>query len=780
MSAAAISALERGSRQAPYRSSVDLLAEGLGVDADARHQLHALAERWRKSRALPGRNAASEGSANNLPLQLSSVVGRTRERTEIEGLLREHRLVTLTGTGGIGKTRLALQVASQMLDQFPDGVWLVELGSVTDSALVPNAAAAVLGVQESPSRPMLETLCAALRHKTALLILDNCEHVLAGAADTVNSILRTCARTSILGTSVEAMRVAGEQLYNTPPLETPAAIALFVDRAQAVNPKFTMTDADAPVVADICTRLDGLPLAIELAAASVKTFPVAVLCERLSERFRLLRSGSRTAPRRQQTLHAVIEWSHELLSEQERVLFRRLAIFVGGFTLELAATVVSGATLNVFELLPSLVEKSLVQIEISGERPRYRFLESTRLYALEELFLDGEYHSVARVHAVSCLDLAQHLAADFETMPDRDWKALAEPELENWRAALEWTLGQRRDIPLGQRLGAALSPVWASRAAVEGRRWIQMAFETIDAQTPPATVGALYLADANIDMYLTLWKAMLVSAQRAVELLEQTGNPHGATEGRIIAGRALALLGRPDESEALLGPALEACRALHRPRLIGMALESLAMARMTAGDVADARPLFAQALSVFESIEAEQSLSNATANLAGAEFRAGNVDAALRLAVEALAKYQASNNPREVLVLANIAAYLVALGRWGEAREEAWKSLMLAVERQMDVQAAWALQHLAAVATLRHNDDANGKVTDYRLAAQMLGYVDAQLDGLDATRKFTEQQEYLKLLDCLRNALGAGQLSSFLVEGATWTQQQALAQAHKI
>ena len=569
---------------------------------------------------------------------------------------------------------------------------------------------------------MLETLSVYLRSKALLLILDNCEHVVAAAANAVDSMLRASAEVSVLATGIEALGIAGEHVYSTPSLAAPpsdlarglsaqdaltyGSIALFVDRAQAAHASFSLTDPNAPVVADICRRLDGIALAIELAAALVNVMPVKTIGEKLDERFRLLTHGNRSGPPRQQTLHALIEWTYDLLSEAESALFRRLAVFAGGFTLDLATAVCSDAVVEstVLGVLPSLVGKSLVHAEIFGDSPRYALLESTRLFARERLVERGELNSAAREHATAFLELARQLAADFEVTSDREWKARAEPEMENWRAALEWSLGQRLDIALGQRLAAALDPLWASQAAVEGRRWIQLALATIDGQTPPEVAARLNLADANIAMYLTLWKAMLAAAQRAVKLFDETNEPRGATESRIVAGRAFALLGDARQSEALLGPALDVCRTLANPRLTGMALESLAMARMIAGDVAGSRPLYMRALSVFESIGAEQSLLNVRVNLAGAEFRGGDAPTALRLATEALDKFQALNNPREVLVVCNIAAYLVALGRFDEARDYAWKGLNMALERHMEVQVTWALQHLAAVAVLRYHD----------------------------------------------------------------------------
>jgi predicted ATPase len=794
MSVAAVSAIERGSRQAPYRSTVDLLADGLGIEGEARARLHSLAQRRRKARALPSRVAPPPSVPNNLPLQLTSFVDRAEERANVEALLRRYRLVTLTGAGGIGKTRLALEVVSEMLAAFEDGVWLVELARLNDGTLVTSAIATVLGVQEDPGRALHETINAYLKSKAPLLILDNCEHVLGAVAVAVDTMLRSCARLHVLCTSTEALGIAGEHVYHTPSLPAPArnvtpaltapealgyaSVALFADRAQAANASFELTDAYAPIVGNLCRRLDGIALAVELAAARVGTMPVKTLAEKLDERFRLLTYGNRAGPRRQQTLQALIDWSYNLLSEPERSLFCRLATFAGGFTVDLAMALCGESVeRNALDVLGSLVKKSLVQTEVAGDTPRYRLLESTRLFARERLIERDELDSAGAAQAAAMLQLAERLELAYETMPDRAWKALAEPELENWRAALEWSLGARRDIPLGQRLAATLSPVWTTQAAVEGRRWIGLAMEAIEEGTPPEVVARLVLAEANIAMYLTLWKGMLASAQRATGLFERLGDSGGALEGQIIAARALALLGDAAQSEAMLRAALETVETLRRPRLTAMALESLAMARMTAGNVAASRPLFARAMSMCEAIGAERAMATALANLAGAEFRGGDAETALRLATQALDKFRALKNPREVLIVCNIAAYLVALGRLDEAREEAWKALNMALERHMDVWSSWALQHLAAIAALRYPDGDKRAVNARRRAARILGFVDGRLAALDTTRKFTEQHEYAALLTILGEALGTEQLGALLGEGESWSIREALAEA---
>jgi len=296
---------------------------------------------------------SAEYLPTNLPLQLTSFVGREKEMADLDELLRSSRLLTVTGAGGVGKTRLALQVAAEMVEQFQDGVWLVELGPLSDSALVPQALAAALKVREEPGRTLVQTLTDHLKPRSVLLVLDNCEHLLDACARISDTILRSCPRVKILATSREGLGIAGEMSFRIPSLSMPdplqhrtaqslsgfESVLLFLDRARAAQPSFALTDQNAPAVAQICSRLDGIPLAIELAAARVKAMSVDQISARLDDRFRLLTGGSRTALPRQQTLRATIDWSYDLLSEKEKVLLRRLSVFAGGWTLEAAEKV---------------------------------------------------------------------------------------------------------------------------------------------------------------------------------------------------------------------------------------------------------------------------------------------------------------------------------------------------------------------------------------------------------------------------------------------------------
>src|SRR5579871_5539819 len=333
-----------------------------------------------------------ESLSNNLPRQLTPLVGRDDVLAEVEPLVLEQPLVTLLGTGGIGKTRLALQAGADLLDGVGDGVWLVELATLSDAASVVPAIASIFGLREQRERPLFDVLVQYLRSRRLLLILDNCEHLIAEAARVAEAILRAAPRVRILATSREPLRIAGEHIYRVPPLSVPSgesptaedalqygAIAFFVERARASDARFALSDENAPIVAEICRRLDGIALAIELAAARVKVMTPRQLAQRLDERFRVLTGGSRSALPRQQTLRALIDWSYGLLSETEQRLFWRISIFIGGCTIEASEAVCADETidaLDAIDLVSSLVDKSLVVAEVEEHFTRYRLLES--------------------------------------------------------------------------------------------------------------------------------------------------------------------------------------------------------------------------------------------------------------------------------------------------------------------------------------------------------------------------------------------------------------------
>lgn len=369
--------------------------------------------------------------AANLPIHLTRLLGRERESASAAELLRRShvRLVTLTGPGGTGKTRLALQVAADLLDAFPDGVWFVDLAPIRDPELVPDTIAQVLGLKEEQQGSIMEVLSTYLGYKQLLLVLDNFEQVVDGAVH-VGKLLSMTPHTKVLATSRVALHLGGEHEFSVPPLALPdlrkaadlaaltqyAAVALFIERAQAVKPDFEVTDATAPVIAEICVRLDGLPLAIELAAARVKLFPPEALLQRLGDRLKLLTGGARDLPARQQTLRNTIDWSYTLLSPEEQLLFARLAVFAGSWTLEAAEVVCQGhgaAQIDVLDALQGLADKSLVRrveptLGDAGPEPRFMMLETIREYARERLSSGGEAEDVQRRHATHYTELAMH------------------------------------------------------------------------------------------------------------------------------------------------------------------------------------------------------------------------------------------------------------------------------------------------------------------------------------------------------------------------------------
>jgi predicted ATPase len=423
---------------------------------------------------------------NNLPRQLTSFVGRERELAEVKRLLASSPLVTLTGTGGCGKTRVALQVAADLLDTYPDGVWLVELASVTDAVLVPDTVASALGVRGSPTQPIQATLLSYLRDRRLLILLDNCEHLLDTCARLTDVILRRCPHVQILATSRELLGIAGEVSWRTPSLSLPPgepqalltaladseAVRLFVERATAVQPAFALTAQNAQPVAQICRRLDGIPLAIELAATRVRALALEQIGARLDQRFRLLTGGSRTALPRQQTLAATVSWSYDLLSEPERTLFNRLSVFVGGFTLEAAEAVCGVSGIDVLDLLTALVDKSLVLVG-PDDSVRYRLLETMRQFGRERLVAVGEAEALHRRHADYYLALVENAGPHLLGQEQLPYLNQLDAEADNLRVALQWFV-ESGDAPSGLRLATVVQQWLYYRGRVsEGRGWLE-------------------------------------------------------------------------------------------------------------------------------------------------------------------------------------------------------------------------------------------------------------------------------------------------------------------
>jgi predicted ATPase/class 3 adenylate cyclase len=726
---------------------------------------------------------------NNLPLQLTSLVGRDADIVEIKALLGTGRLVTLIGSGGVGKTRCGLQVAAEMLDGFADGVWFVDLAPLSNPSLVPNVIASIFDVQEQPDQTMLASLITHLKNKQLMLLIDNCEHLIHEASKTVEALLRDCPKVSILATSREILGIGGEAVYRMPSLSIPDAtkglaaeqamsfgsVALFVARAHAANAKFELTDDIAPTVGEICRRLDGIPLALELAAARVRVLSVSSLAQRLDERFKILTGGSRTALPRQQTMRALIDWSYDLLSEREQTIFRFFSIFSGAFTFDFAMTVCTGdkiEDIEILDLLTSLADKSLLNTDHSSDDVRYRMLESTKQYAHEKLVEHGEYEAIVRRHAETYLAFADGLDREWDTTADIVWIACAEAEIDNLRAALDWALGLRGEVEIGQ--GLAATRIWEELARAEGRRYLRTALELVTPQTPRALFGRLEVAASKIDSSFGQFKSALASAERAIQTFQELGDERGLAEARLCAGRALLFSARISEGEEMLQSALGCFRSVNDRKATATALASLGYARALQDDMPGARSLLKEAAALYEAGGAVARLPAVISLLAEAEFRAGDAQAAIEAASRGLTAARSVNSRRNLAnLLPNMAAYLTSLGRYDEAEPYAREALGLAREEQAETNIAFTLQHLAAIVALRGGQAADDQVR----AARLLGFVDARLIALDAAREYTEQREYDAALEALRSALGAPQLEGLMGEGSLWDEERAVAEA---
>ncbi|HLY03781.1 MAG TPA: adenylate/guanylate cyclase domain-containing protein [Candidatus Cybelea sp.] len=716
-----------------------------------------------------------EHLSNNLPAPLNALVGREQVVGEVCALLESRRIVTLVGAGGSGKTRCAISVGQRLLDQCDDGVWLVELASLSEPSLVIATVARHFGIAESPSRPLLDMLLSYLKRKRLLLVLDNCEHLIDETRALARSLLHAAPQVRILATSREALNLAGEQIYRIPSLSPAAAAQLFVERASAVNPRFEATAENAPQIEEICARLDGIPLAIELAAARVKVLSPQRLLQMLDERFRLLTGGDRSALPRHQTMRALIDWSYDLLDEREQSLFRKLSVFAGGFRFEDAATAFhDGVTddIAILDVLSSLVDKSLVQAEPDE---RYRMLESTREYARERLVALGEEQAASRAHAAAFLTLAQDFDDMWETTADRAWSERGERELENFRAALAWSFGSAGDVALGQRLASTFVSMWGSFGEAEADRWVERGIALVDERTPPSLIANLELAHARLVVGFAEAGAGRAAAERALERYRALGDAVRAGHAQRIVGFALVVEGNVAGGSAILEEALRTAKSAKAHRLAILALLGVALAREVAGDGDRARQLYAEALDIAEVLGAERQGAGIRCNLAETLFRCGDVAEALELVEVACDTYRTLGLPTCKAVI-NVAAYAIALDRFDEAREAARAALTDALDLQYRVVAVLALQHLAAIAALEPNAGTDGAAARVR-AARILGFVDARLAALNVARDFTERQEYDRLSARLREELDEDAARKHGEEGRAWNEDRAVAEA---
>src|SRR5690242_2865072 len=576
---------------------------------------------------------------NNLPRQLTTFIGREREIAEAKRLLAETHLLTITGPGGSGKTRLSLEIGARLLSEYPDGVWLVEFAHLADPARVPQVLATALSVREEADRPLLVTLVDHLRPKRVLLLLDNCEHLIDACAGLADTLLRGCPEVKILPSSREALGLTGEVVFRVPPLSLPdsrlvpalerlaeyEAVRLFVDRAIAVKPDFTLTDDTAAAVVQICRRLDGIPLAIELAAARVRTLSVQQITAHLDERFRLLTGGSRTALPRHQTLRGLIDWSYGLLSEAERELFRRVSVFVGGWTLEASVAVCAGVDVDrydIVELLGRLVDKSLCLIDGEGSDPRYRLLETIRQYGFEKLAETSEGQVVRARHREFYLGFAEDAEPRLQGPEQVVWLQRLEGDHDNLRAALRWSL-DCDETEAALRLGSALSLFWDTHGYVrEGREWLDELLAHAR-ERPTSTVTTRRALGKVLDA-ASRTRARWSEFPQATEFLTQglavwreLGDKRGIAEALNNLAVGATQSGDRVRARVLVAESLALFRELSDKRGTAHALNNLAEIVRGDGDLPGARALFEESVPLFEAIEERRGLSHALDNLGG-------------------------------------------------------------------------------------------------------------------------------------------------------------------
>lgn len=599
-------------------------------------------------------------SSQDLPQRLTKFIGRKIELAELKRLLQERKFVTLTGAGGSGKTRLALEFASAMAEDFPGDIFFVELAPLSRTELLVETVARLLGVEADVNEPLLDALTQFLRTRSSLLVLDNCEHMIGECARLAGILLATCPDLFLLATSREPLGVEGECMFRVPLLSLPTlnfmaypdkllgfeAVQLFVDRARLANPNFALNEGNAEAVANVCVRLDGIPLAIELAAASQRALTVSQLAARIDQRFKLLTSGDRTALPRQQTLKAMLDWSHTLLTPVEQVVFRRLAVFPGDWTLEAAEHIcmgnwseedtVSGIVLEgVLDELIRLVDKSLVQLDTVGGR--YRLLETIRLYALTKLEEAGESGLAHRRHVDWYLRIAEEGSRQVGTPGQHAWYLNLEAEQDNIRAALAWAIEEQLVVEAA-RLALAVRSFWEAKAYHrEGFRWLEQ-IVALDSMKPMSVrlKAELLSALGSLTHDLNNFEQSNLYHTEALRLWREQGDSAAITGALLALGWQSFQAVDLDVAERYVQESLALARNQGDARAIGAALSLLGIVRAESGKPHGVIPVVEESLSIGRGIGALDQVATALMAYGRAEQQLGNLDHACSLLLEAL------------------------------------------------------------------------------------------------------------------------------------------------
>ena len=685
-----------------------------------------------------------EATPNNLPQQATSFIGRDKELADLRSFLGRARTLTLTGSGGCGKTRLCLQIAADSLERFSDGAWMVELASLADPDLVPQTVAMVLGLKDEPGKPIHQALTAHLKDKQLLLLLDNCEHLLDACAKLADALMRQCPGVRILASSREALGIGGEQVYRVPSLSLPdlkqahtrgsvvpfEAVQLFTERALLVRSDFQVTDNIASALASICCRLDGIPLAIELAAARVSSLSVETIDRKLDQRFRLLTEGSRTALPRQQTLRAVLDWSYELLNKAERTVFARLSVFAGGWTLDALDTVCAGEPIGKDELvylLIALVEKSLVVADDDGDR--YRLLETARSYALGRLHESDEGDHLRTRHLEYYVTLAEEAEPELVGTTQGEWLARLDHEHENFLAAHAWCDRAPGGGELGLRLVFCLKAYFLERGLVTlGHRL------SVESLIRPLAQGR------NLARCRTLWSA----------------------------GELGYFMGRYKEAKEYVATSLEIALELQDVARVAEALRLLGYIFFALQDSATARLHFEDALARSRQLGDKLQISKALNGRATLYFAQGELGKAAMMYEEALAlQRQRENRSGIAIALQNLGETFIALGSGDRGR---------AVLREAMAIAGEIGSKRAGVAQLNSATQLAALLGEWEIAARLYGATEAQLEKTGHRREPMDEVGLAPHVARTRDTLGAAAFAAAESAGRLLSYDAAIAE----
>lgn len=728
-------------------------------------------------------DAAAAPALSNLPSPLTTFIGHRQELADLDQALASSRLISLTGSGGCGKSRLALELAFRVRPRFPQGVWLVELAQLADPSLMPAAVATALEIRETPGEPILSTVLRQLHPRHLLLILDNCEHLIEACAELAEAILEGCPEVRLLATSREALGIGGEVSFRVPSLSLPGAgrlrsqelaqseaARLFVYRASAAAPGFEVSDENAAAIGQIVQRLDGIPLAIELAAARLKVLSVEQIADRLDDRFRLLTGGSRTALPRQQTLQATIDWSYNLLSESERTLFRRLSVFVGGWTLEAAEAVCSDETVHsgdVLDLLTRLVDKSLVVKSERGQQARYRRLETIRQYARQKLVDSGEADGIRRRQADWCVRLAEEAEPNLLGAGAASWLETIDIEIDNLRAGLEWLL--EVDPAAALRLTGALGNYWQTRAQLgEGREALTRALAAAENAPPASRAKGLK------------WLGLLASRQAdyawAKGPLNEALAIAEAAEDRVevaAVNNALGLLAWSQGDYLVARRHLDRAASLRRDvgdkRGLAGVLTNLANLSSAEGDLKTARRLHQESLGIFRQLHDVAGIATTSNNLGITLELEGRLEEAQQLFEDAVdASTEIGDQTTLAYSLSSLGHVLLAQGFLADAGQRQLESLLLFREQGERRGTAYVFEALAQVILAEGHPDRAARLL---AAAQMLR------TAIGAPLSEAERAEVDRTEQTARQGMGEGSFTEAWDEGKAMTLEQAMAYA---